>query len=298
MFPRPGTIQRKSSFPETQLISLLLVAVKLFHPFDQLQRTSRSWTEPGILSIDWNVWCDLQADHEARFISDGRIGRGNILSVSQQDIMRMSGAQLDEYMDWFEQTWVDEERLESKNKGLPKELLDMFPTGRLDGPSFTEINFDQESKVDQVSVDQNLTTAQSSLKMRDVVSNEQEERSSRPVRRIGNFYKRYWKDEDLTPQARKFHEIAASLAGISLSSLLIAVRQTERKLMNWREKQLRKEREDAEKEVSVDDVETSSEDGLSQNEQDGENKDDMMDDVVVGSRLSDGALDTTDEDVI
>lgn len=295
MFPGPGTRQKKSSFPETQLVALLVVAVKLFHPLDQLQRKSRSWTEPGILSIDWNVWCDSQAEYEARFTSEGQIGRGNILSVTEQDIMKMSGAQLDEYMDWSEQTWVDEERLVSRKRALPKELLDMFPTGRLDGSSFAQISFDEESKIDQVSADQTLTTVQRSLKMRDVVSKEQEGKSKRPVRRIGNFYKRYRKAEDLTPQARKFHETVAALAGISLSALLIAILQTERKLQLWRREQLEKGREDSENEGSVDDMESIDQDDGSRKERDEfnrEDEDESMDDVVVRQELSDDAPET------
>lgn len=270
MFPRPGTRQKKSSFPETQLTALLVVAVKLFHPFDQLQRKSRSWTEPGILSIDWNVWSNSQTKHEARYISDGRIGRGNIISVNEQDVMKMSGAQLDEYLDWFEQTWVDEEGSKSRKSGIPEQLLDTFPTGRLDGSSFAETSFDEESKIDQVSVDQNLSDVQESLKMRDVVSKEQEGKTNTPVRRIGNFYKRYRKTEDLTPQARNFHEKVASLVGISLSSLMLAVLQTEMKLHIWRRKQLEKEGE-SEKEESVDDIDDMddiSEDGIDREDED------------------------------
>lgn len=294
MFPRPGARQKRSSFPETQLVALLLVAVKLFHPFDQLERKPISWAEPGILSINWNVWNDSQAEHEARFTSDGRIGRGNIISVNEQDVMKMSGAQLDEYLDWFEQTWVDEERLETKKRGHPKELLDMFPTGRLDGSSFAEISFDEESKIDQASADRNLTNVQGSLKMRDVVSAEHEGKSNNPVRRIGSFYKRYRKPEDLTPQARKFHEIAASLVGISLSSLLIAILQTECKIQVWRRNQLQKDGEDSENELSADDMETFGEDDRSQNERDGispEEEDDTMDDEVIVREMSDGTLD-------
>lgn len=282
VFPRPGVRQKRALFPETQLIALLVVAVKLFYPFDQLRRKPRSWTEPGVLGINWDVWCDLQAEYEARFVSDGRIGRGNIISVNEQDIMKMSGTQLDEYLDWCEQTWVDEESSASKKQEHWKELLDMFPTGRLDESSFAEISFDEESKIDQVSVDQNLTTVQGSLSMRDVVSKGQEEKSNRPVRRIGNFYKRYRKAKDLPPQARKFHEVAASLAGISLSCLLTAVLHVEMKLQFWRRKQLQAEETDSEHEGSEDDMEISGGEHKSQNEGDDfdrEDKDHMTDDV-------------------
>lgn len=271
MFPRPGARQERSSFPETQLVAILVVAVKLFHPFDQLQRKSRSRTEPGVLGIDWKVWCDSQAGYEAKFSSDGRIGRGNILSVNEHDVMKMSGTQLDEYLDWFEQTWLDEERLESHKKAHPMELLDMFPIGRLDGSSFAQFSFDEESKIDQASVDRNLTAVQRSLNMRDVISEDQEGKSNIPVRRVGSFYKRYRKAEDLTPLARKFYETVASLVGISLPSLLRAVLQTERKLWLWRRKELKDEREDSEYEVSEDHREVIGEDGTFHNDEDGFN---------------------------
>ena len=289
VFPLPGTRQKSSEFPESQLIALLLVAVKLFHPFDQLQRKPRSWTEPGTLDIDWKVWYDLQAEHQARFTSDGRIGRGNIVSVNEQDIMKMSGAQLDEYMDWFERTWISEEVSVFTKERLPRDLLDMFPTGRLDGSSFAEFNFDEESKIDQVFVERNLATVQRSLETRGVVSEEQEEDSNGPVRRIGSFYKRYRKAEDLTPQARMFHETAASLVGISISSLLRAVRQMEWKLQLWRRKQLEEDK-DSESEVSRDQIESDDQDDSSEDEYDGEEEDDMMEDVVTDTEVSDDAL--------
>ena len=267
IFPRPGPKQWRELFPETRLIALLVVAVKLFYPFDQLPRKPRSWTEPGVISINWDVWCDSQAEFEARFVSDGRIGRGNIISVNEQDIMKMSGTQLDEYLDWCEQTWVDEESSTSKKEDW-KQLLDMFPTGRLDESSFAEMSFDEESKIDKVSVDRNLTTVQGSLMIRDVVSAEQEEKSNRPVRRIGTFYKRYRKAKDLPPHARKFYETAASLAGISLSCLVKAVLRIEKKLQLWREKQLQEGDTDSEHEGSEDDMETSGEEHESQNEGD------------------------------
>ena len=171
--------------------------------------------------------------------SEGKIGRGNELLVNEQDVMKMSGDQLDEYLDWYEKTWVNEEGEKQKRNGLPKQLLDMFPTGRPNGSLPTTVDFDSEKKAEQYALDEKLRLCQSRLKARQLISSEREGKSKEVLRRPGSFYKRYRKIEDFPSHARMFHEVAASLVGISLSTLAVAVRQMERKLQCWRDKRLK-----------------------------------------------------------
>ena len=297
-FPRPGSRQKTSFFPETQLIALLVIAVKIYYPFDLLKRCPRSLTEAGVLNINWDTWCKAQSEHEARFTINGNIGLGNEILVGEADIMRMSSTQLDEYLDWSEKMWVDEESLESKKKGLPKQLLDMFPTGPLDRSKPTGMTFDEELKVDKESVDQTIKSTQANLNMRGMVSMSGKGESKGAVRRLGSFYKRYRKTGDLTASAKRFHEAAASLTGISLSTLLVAVLQTERKLQLWRAKQMEEEDQDSANKSLMDamDIVDQSDESPSERAEESSDDEHVFDHTSTANGASlDSALEIQDE---
>lgn len=238
-FPTLGGRQAASSFPEVQLMALLVIAVKLHHPFDHVKRYATALIEPGIMAVDWDLWCKQQKDFDDRLTSGGKLGRGNEMKVQDRDILDMTGAQMDEYLDWFERTWVPGGDQEAKKGGLPTQLLDMFPTGRLDGSSAPVVDLKGLIDADQEALDAKLKAAQGSLKTRGIVSEERAGKSKVPVRRLGSFYKRYRKEEDLPPTAKVFYEAAANLIAVSLHTLLVAVLQTEQKLLKYRKKQLK-----------------------------------------------------------
>lgn len=238
-FPRHGSRQQRSGLPEIRLIALLVIAVKLCYPFDMLDRHPRSHLDIAVLNVDWDNWCELQKKHDMRLISQGKIGRGNEMLVNEQDVINMPTEQLDEYLDWYEKTWISEDDDEHPNRGLPKQLLDMFPTKRADPALAAMDEFDADTKVERNLLDEKLRNVQHQLKLRPAISKEREGKSKEPLRRLGNFYKRYRKIEDLPRQAKTFHEAAASLVGVSLATLFMAVLQMERKLQIWRAKRLK-----------------------------------------------------------
>ena len=237
-FPPPAFRQRMSSLPEICLVSLLVIAVKLYHPFDSLPRYAKKLTELGMLTVDWDVWIQAQKDHSCHPTTEGSLGRGNEIAVTEDDVFSMSGKQLDDYLDWYEKTWVEEERA---SHALPQQLLDMFPTGRLDGPTpLTNENRNEISEA-ETAISQKLHAVQNSLKMRGIVSTETEAGTERPIRRIGSLYKHYRSEEDLPPAGRAFYEAVARLAGVTVATLVEVVFQTERKLHSWRQQQVKRE---------------------------------------------------------
>ena len=245
-FPLPGSRQQTSSLPEIQLMCLLAIAVKLYHPFDGFTRHVRSLADSASLTIDWATWVDIQNSHDVHATSETHLERGREINVTERDVMNMTGEQLDGYMDWYERTFVDELRAEQKARGLPKQLLDMFPTGRTHGSSPTPYRYDQMTADEQETIDKRLNVVMSKLHLRGVVSTEPEDSvgAHEDSSRIGSFYKRYRKVEDLTPHARAFHEAVAEATGVRLSTLILAVAQTERKLVKWREAKLKADREE------------------------------------------------------
>lgn len=272
-FPKPGTRQKAVSLPEIQVMALLIVAVKLYHPFDSLDRHPNSVFEPGVLVLDWKVWNESQSKYSASICPPGKIRRGNEMFVTEHDVMNMSGEQLDDYLDWSEKTWVDENH-EPLKHDLPKQILDMFPLGRLDGSSSTQPNFIEEAEAEELFINKKLTYVHGHLRMRDVVLDEQEGKGKEPVRRIGSSYKRYRKVEDLSQQAKIFYEKAAALISTSLSVLVRAVSHTERQIQLLRMKQMREGRRKSPNEESNQEITDTKKDDESPEEMEAEGTDD------------------------
>ena len=245
-FPLPGHRQQTSSLPEIQLVCLLIIAVKLYHPFDALTRHVRSLADLAALTIDWAAWVDVQSSHGVQASGEAHLERGSEMNVTERNVMSMTGKNLDEYMDWYERTFVDEARVEGKARGLPQQLLDMFPTGRTDGSSPIPYNYNQVAVEQQETIDKRLNSVMGKLRLRNVVSDDSEDSDGvdEDSTGIGSFYKRYRKVEDLTPQAKAFHEAAAEVVGVRLETLMLAVGQVERNLVKWREAKVKAEKEE------------------------------------------------------
>lgn len=236
-FPLPKKRQRISSLPEVSLIGLLVIATKLYHPFDEDRhpRHARSLADPAALAIDWAAWASAQEDQDARLHPEGTLPRGSEINVTEENVMRMTGEEMDQYMDFYERTFIDEERAKTKSRGLPEQLLDMFPTGRLDGSSPAQYGYKEEEEKEEASKKKTLEAVMGSLKVRPITPDGSDE----PVPRIGNFYKCYRKVEDLDGHAKVFHEKVAQHLGVKLETLLLAVRQLERKLIVCKEAKAR-----------------------------------------------------------
>lgn len=265
-FPPLRKRQPLSNLPEVQLISMLVVAIKLYHPFDPLDRYTRSLTEIGYLTIDWDVWETEYKVFTTRVRGDKPLEPGFELNINEHDAMAMSDEQMDHYLDWYEKTWIDSNEKERTFRSLPQELLDMFPTGRPDG----HINSMPQSKqseedLEHEALTQRVFSAQKSLRMRGIVSEGKEGKQTKSVCRIGASYKRYRRVEDLPDHAKAFYKATANMAGLSLQTLVLAVFRMERKLQTWREEHLKRETEE---DKSVDTLDDESEDAAHEDNND------------------------------
>ena len=242
-FPRSVNRQRTISFPEVQLMALVVVAVKMYYPFDELKRYAETLEEPGVVTIDWDVWGEEHAKYRRRATLGGKLGLGNAIKVKETDVFAMSEREIDEYLDWYERMWVKDGNQGRKKSSLPTELLDMFPTGGVDDSPAFAANADQAANADGEALVSKLRTVQASLKFRGFISEESQRVNEVPIWRLGNLYKRYRKEEELPSQGKVFFEAAADLVGLSLHRMMLAVFQTEQKLLHFRGNQVRKSRE-------------------------------------------------------
>ena len=224
--------------PEIHLISMLVIAVKLHHPFDTLERHSRSMIEPGYVAIDWLKWDEEQKNYAAKIRGDKPFDPGSEINITEHDAMKISDVQIDHYLDWYEKTWI-EPGLEDSSKSDFYELQAMFPSGRLDNSRQLESEVvDATKDREHNAILDKLVNAQRNLKIRSIVSEERALKQKEPIDRIGSAYKRYRRVADLTQLAKTFYETTAQLAGLSLHTLVAAVYKMELKLFRRRKEQL------------------------------------------------------------
>ena len=244
-FPERQRRQRQkiSDLPELALISLLVITVKLYYPFNATDLSVDALNHPALVNMDWDAWLISHTNHRSRLQDKDHLMRGSEVNVTEKDAMDMTDTQIDDYLDWYERTWVDEERAQEKPKGLPSALLDLFPIGRLDGSQPKPYNFQDEIENECQSTMKLLTNIMGHLTVRSVVSDEQQDPAAESFKMVGSKYKRYRSIEELAPPAKAFHEAVANTLAVQVETLLIAVLQMERRLVVWRAEQVKAARQ-------------------------------------------------------
>ena len=244
-----------TSHPEAQLMSLVVIATKLIFPFDSdvVKRYPRSMNEPAAQRIDWKKWVEFRdqggplADATRLEVDEDRTRpelpreRGREAETTDTDIFKMSETELDQYMDWYQRTWIKSNDAEDN---VNKELLDMFPLK----PLLAEDQLrDPDREVDETQLEI-VREVHATMKLSRPVSDEDAQQlqldSEIPVevKRPGSHYRQYRKVEDLPKAARAFYEAAAEAACMSLEKLVKAVLQTETTIATWRSEKKRAER--------------------------------------------------------
>lgn len=88
-------------------MTLIVIAAKLLFPFDDIERYPVSAEEPATQVLDWKLWAAAQKYFANRETNAGRIGRGKEVLVKEEDVFTLTPAQLDEYLEWYEKSWLD-----------------------------------------------------------------------------------------------------------------------------------------------------------------------------------------------
>jgi RNA polymerase I-specific transcription initiation factor RRN7 len=239
MFTNSGERRRKAiSYPEAQLMCLVVVATKLLFPFNSnaVKRNPREASEPAILSIDWSAWVDGREGRSAAEKVNDSLQNGMEINVKDKDIFDMSSQQLDQYMDWYQRTWV---KLDTADDEVNKELLDMFPLKEIAGKS---VDRGSALREDEAAFEL-IKHMHANLKMNQIITDEQAEEIEGEVIRPGMQYQQFRDLENLSLSrvARLFYREAAELSCLSIDSLLRAVLQSERKITLWRRAKRRAE---------------------------------------------------------
>ncbi|KAH8428055.1 uncharacterized protein LDX57_005760 [Aspergillus melleus] len=220
-------------------MTLIVISTKLHFPFDDIKRYPSSAQEPTTQTINWNAWAQAQKQFDRHETSGGKLGKGNEIQVKEDKVFDMTPSQLDEYMDWYENSWLDISK--AKNP-----LADLFPMNAGAGenqpttplataaaPAAPAPAIPAEEDEDE-AMSTMVQTVTSKLKPRRVIPD-----GEAHVPRPGSSYPRCRMESNLPEAARPFYETAAKVVGVSLTTLTRAVYQAETRISRWLEDQRR-----------------------------------------------------------
>ena len=232
--------------PEAQLVSLIIVAVKLLFPFESatVKRYPHSLNEPAAQRVDWTAWIEARKNLESDGKESGgdrKFKKGQEIEVIDSDIFNMSDTQMDSYMDWYQRTWTKPADAADEDTSVRKGILDMFPLKPL--PAKDEsADATRNEELEQARL-QVVSDVHSMIKMRrPIPDDEAQQLGDTVVNRPGMRYIRYRTVEELEGPAKAFYEAAAEVACLSLKSLVQAVMLTERRITILRNAKRRAER--------------------------------------------------------
>lgn len=234
-FKYPSALQSNRSrvslnLPEVRLVVLLVISTKLIFPFDDMDRYAASHREPAAQTMDWSKWEHGQKWFENLSLAeDDKLDKETLIQLNDHDVFQMDPDQLDQYMDWYESSWLDSYR--GKNP-----VADLFSTSR-PGPQTQRVGEPDSDKAPadpNVALQRVLRSVMVALGPAPVNSSEDADHI-----RPGSWYRRYRWESQLPETAHRFYQIAADLAAISLPTLVRAVSVTEWRISKWLEDQRR-----------------------------------------------------------
>ena len=251
--PQETTRRQPTAFPESQIISLVVVATKLLFPFDsdKVKRYPKDVRDPTTLRINWASWLLAKANFDKATeatIDQSRLRPGSAIHVQDKDILDMTEQQLDQYLDWYQLTFIKtddntQNLQQQESPGIHKEILDMFPLQPVQERTKSREDDEQNRIMEEARVEERVREVQSSLKTRRVISQEEEEKRDLDILRPGARYARFARVADLHRAAEVsgdgenaieiFHGEAASTACLSVKALLLAVNRTEEIIERW-----------------------------------------------------------------
>ena len=92
-----------ADYPEIQLMSLIVIVTKLSQPFDDILRSPENDSDPTTMRMNWEKWQEIMAEEPI----DG-LRRGEEVKDKDVDVLSMTGKKLDDYLDWYQRTWIDD----------------------------------------------------------------------------------------------------------------------------------------------------------------------------------------------
>ncbi|KAG9231397.1 60S ribosomal protein L40 [Amylocarpus encephaloides] len=190
------------AYPEIQIISMIVVATKLCYPFDEIERLPEAESHPTTVIINWNRWREITVLQRTK-----KLKKGEQFKVAEGDVLRMGEKELDDYLNWYQRTWIDH-----REPKMPQQILDLFP--------LEDILPQAKEQPDPEAGNRTLKKIHEALKIQKPLEGKGEDEDTK---RPGELHRRYRSVEELPENAKCFFELAAEKSGISLKELLRSV---------------------------------------------------------------------------
>ena len=244
VFPSAQQSRRRIiDFPEVQLISLVIVAVKLLFPFDGRKLFVEASDEPMVIAVNWSNWCQTLQEHkqELNKPAEGRLTFEQCLNITENDAVELNTDQQDDYLDWYENVHAREDVTgKGKDADFRKYLLEAFPKDLSHENPLAEVTDAARAELRLAR----LLEVVAALKVRPRNDPIQSGHVTGDDAKPGAGYFRYKHVADLEGPALVFHTEAAEKIGLDLKQVLKAVYLTETKLENWEASERKNERMD------------------------------------------------------
>ena len=219
-------------FPEAQIMSLIIIAVKLAYPWGVTYHPE-SLNDPAAQRIDWKTWSKIRQSITEENDDDGTTIRpGTESQLKETDLFNMSDEKVDAYMDWYQRTFTAKHAITPRDEPH-KDILAMFPLDDITQRREPVRHEDKDAKLDQ-QTESAFREVQASLRMNRMAN--EGDSTDNPKQAPGSMYPvfKVAKDLDKHEIAKEFHVAAAEVACLSLELLLRAVFQAEIQIEVWR----------------------------------------------------------------
>ncbi|KAK5045895.1 hypothetical protein LTR84_008681 [Exophiala bonariae] len=270
-----------TSYPEAQIMSLIVVATKLLHPFDSatVTRHPESPNDLATLRMDWEVWLAAKTEMETEMENSlDSMKPGREMSLTDADALSMTDTQLDQYLDWYQRMWLNpsagEQHSHSQSQShshgqnqpqsqtqtqnqepntIDQTILNLFPLPLLATAEKTRAEHVAAAQQRETLLAKRIERVQASLSPVRAIAPAEEAKHHTPILRPGAGYPRYRRVQDLNHRGgieksatgvdavRVFHDEAAHTACLSLAALLRAVARTEDLIEAWKRERRREE---------------------------------------------------------
>ncbi|KAK4166005.1 putative ribosomal protein [Cladorrhinum sp. PSN259] len=199
--------------PDVLLVASLIVATKQTYPFDGIRRYPRDYNDPLCVKMNWEVW-------EAEFQKqpDTRPTIPDYEHTNPKAIWSMEKKDIVELLTWFQET-----QLEKRTTG-ETEIDRLFPLKDVPALARTE-------GVSEEDIEARIYKVQKASKF--VNPRLDPENEEAEIKRLGSDCQRFKYVDELEGPAKRFYEVAAEAAGLSIRDLVQAVYSLERYLFEW-----------------------------------------------------------------